>query len=121
MPIDTAVTTSADPAATAKWNVPIKDDPLRVSNTRGTIAFAAQSVPDTRTTQLFISLGNNQQLDAQNFAVFGKVVSGMDAVDHIYSGYGQKPDQDRIEKEGNAYLQQDFPSLDYIKTARIVQ
>ena len=110
---------AADPAVTAKWNVPIKDDTRRVSNTRGTIAFAAASAPDTRTTQLFISLGNNQQLDAQNFAVFGKVVSGMDAVDHIYSGYGQKPDQTRIEKEGNAYLQQDFPSLDYIKTVRI--
>jgi peptidyl-prolyl cis-trans isomerase A (cyclophilin A) len=110
---------AGDPKVNAKWNVPIKDDPVAISNTRGTLCFAAQQVPNTRTTQLFINLGNNQRLDAQGFAVFGKVVSGMDAVDHIYSGYGQKPDQDQIEKEGNTYLQQNFPSLDYIKTARI--
>jgi peptidyl-prolyl cis-trans isomerase A (cyclophilin A) len=110
---------AADPKVTAQWDVPIQDDPVVVSNTRGTICFAAASAPNTRTTQLFINLGNNQRLDAQGFAVFGTVTSGMDAVDHIYSGYGQKPDQTRIEKEGNAYLQQDFPSLDYIKTARI--
>jgi peptidyl-prolyl cis-trans isomerase A (cyclophilin A) len=112
---------AGDPKVNATWNVPIKDDPVLVSNTRGTLCFAAQKIPNTRTTQLFINLGNNQRLDAQGFAVFGKVVSGMDAVDHIYSGYGDNPDQPRIEKEGNAYLQQDFPSLDYIKTARIVQ
>jgi peptidyl-prolyl cis-trans isomerase A (cyclophilin A) len=110
---------AADPKVYEAWNVPIKDDPVLVSNTRGTLCFAAQSVPNTRATQLFINIGANQRLDAQGFAVFGKVVSGMDAVDHIYSGYGQKPDQGCIEKEGNSYLQQDFPSLDYIKTARI--
>jgi peptidyl-prolyl cis-trans isomerase A (cyclophilin A) len=110
---------AGDPKLYAKWNVPIQDDPVKVSNTRGTLCFAAASAPNTRTTQLFINLGDNQRLDAQGFAVFGKVVSGMDAVDHIYSGYGQKPDQEQIEKQGNAYLEQNFPSLDYIKTARI--
>lgn len=109
---------AADPAVTAKWDVQVQDDPVVVSNTRGTICFAT-SGPNTRTTQLFINLGNNQRLDAQGFAVFGTVTSGMDAVDHIYSGYGAKPDQNRIEKEGNVYLQQDFPSLDYIKSAQI--
>ena len=110
---------AGDPKVYAKWDVPIQDDPVLVSNTRGTLCFAAQSVPNTRTTQMFINLGNNQRLDAQGFAVFGKVVSGMDAVDHIYSGYGQRPDQGKIEQLGNAYLLQNFPSLDYIKTARI--
>ncbi len=109
---------AADPAVTAKWDVQIQDDPVLVSNTRGTLCFAT-SGPNTRTTQLFINLGSNQRLDAQGFAVFGKVVSGMDAVDHIYSGYGQKPDQGSIEKQGNVYLQQSFPSLDYIKSAGI--
>jgi hypothetical protein len=41
-------------------------------------------------------------------------------VDHIYSGYGETPDQDQIAAHGNAYLVKDFPKLDYIKTARIV-
>jgi peptidyl-prolyl cis-trans isomerase A (cyclophilin A) len=112
---------AGDPKVNADWDVPIQDDPVLVSNTRGTICFAATSSPNTRSTQLFINLGNNKRLDPQGFAVFGKVVSGMDSVDRIYSGYSDKPDQSRIEKEGNAYLGKDFPSLDYIKTARITE
>lgn len=112
---------AGDPKLNAAWDVPIKDDPVLVSNTRGTLCFAAESDPDTRTTQLFINLGNNQRLDAQRFAVFGKVVSGMDNVDHIYSGYGGNPQQDQIAKDGNAYLEKNFPSLDYIRTARITE
>ena len=46
--------------------------------------------------------------------------SGMSNVDHIYSGYGEVPDQDLIAAQGNAYLKKAFPKLDYIKTARIV-
>jgi peptidyl-prolyl cis-trans isomerase A (cyclophilin A) len=59
------------------------------------------------------------------FAPFGKVVSGMDIVDKIYSGYGegaprgQGPEQSRIQAEGNAYLLKSFPKMDYIKTATI--
>jgi hypothetical protein len=42
-------------------------------------------------------------------------------VDQIFSGYGETPDQTRIENEGNAYVEKDFPKLDYIKSASIVQ
>jgi peptidyl-prolyl cis-trans isomerase A (cyclophilin A) len=112
---------AGDPKLNAAWDVPIQDDPVLVSNTRGTLCFAAENNPNTRTTQLFINLGNNQRLDARRFAVFGKVVSGMDAVDHMYSGYGEKPQQEKITAEGNAYLEKNFPSLDYIKTATITQ
>jgi cyclophilin family peptidyl-prolyl cis-trans isomerase len=91
-----------------------------VSNKHGTLAFASAG-PNTRTTQLFINLVNNtDKLDPQHFSAFGSVVSGMDNVDQIYSGDGQKPEQPRIESEGNAYLEKEFPHLDYIKTARIV-
>ncbi len=95
--------------------------PCVASNVRGTVTFAAQDAPNTRTTQLFINLGDNERLDAKRFAVFGKVVSGMDYVEHIYSRDGQKPDQSLIEKDGNAYLEKEFPNLDYIRTARIAQ
>jgi peptidyl-prolyl cis-trans isomerase A (cyclophilin A) len=84
------------------------------------VAFAATGQPNSRTTHLFINLGDNGRLDAMGFAPIGHVSSGMDAVDHIYSGYGEQPDQAQIAGKGNAYLQKNFPQLDYIKTARIV-
>jgi cyclophilin family peptidyl-prolyl cis-trans isomerase len=112
---------AADPKLNADWDVPIQDDPVLTSNVRGTVTFAAAEDPNTRTTQLFINLGDNQRLDARRFAVFGKVVSGMDYVDRIYSGDGEKPQQSLIEKDGNAYLEKEFPNLDYIKTAHIAQ
>ncbi|HVY94007.1 MAG TPA: peptidylprolyl isomerase [Bryobacteraceae bacterium] len=110
---------AADPDTIWKWDQPIKDDPVLTSNRRGTITFATAG-PDTRTTQLFINLGNNQRLDAQHFSPFGKVVEGMDNVDAIYSGDGENPQQDSIKEKGNAYLQTEFPKLDYIKTARVI-
>jgi peptidyl-prolyl cis-trans isomerase A (cyclophilin A) len=112
---------AADPALTKVWNVPIQDDPVKTSNVRGAVTFAATGEPNSRTTQLFINFGDNGRLDSQRFAPFGKVVSGMENVDQIYAGDGERPDQSQIEAEGNAYLEKTFPRLDYIKTARIVQ
>jgi peptidyl-prolyl cis-trans isomerase A (cyclophilin A) len=110
---------AADPAMTAKWNSPpLMDDPVKQSNTVGTVTYATAG-PNTRTTQLFINLGDNQRLDGMGFAPFGKVTAGMDAVQNIYSGYGQTPQQPLIESQGNAYLQSQFPMLDYIKKATI--
>jgi cyclophilin family peptidyl-prolyl cis-trans isomerase len=111
---------AADPAVTKKWNVTIPDDPVKASNTRGTVAFAATSQPNSRTTQLFINLGDNAKLDSMGFAPIGHVTSGMDNVDKIYPLYGEAPDQEQITAQGNAYLKKNFPRLDYIKTARIV-
>ena len=44
----------------------------------------------------------------------------MGVVDRIYSGYGERPDQAQIAAQGNAYLEKEFPRLDYIRTARII-
>lgn len=112
---------AGDPKLNAAWDVPIEDDPVTQTNARGTVTFAAESEPNTRTTQLFINLADNAKLDSRRFAVFGKVVSGMDTVDHIYAEDREKPSQDMITKEGNAYLQREFPNLDYIKTARLAE
>jgi peptidyl-prolyl cis-trans isomerase A (cyclophilin A) len=115
-----------DPAVAAKWrDANITDDPVKGSNTRGTISFATAG-PGTRTTQLFINFGDNANLDGMGFSPFGKVTEGMDVVDKIYSGYGEGapggmgPDQGRVQSEGNAYLKKDFPNLDYIKSATVL-
>jgi cyclophilin family peptidyl-prolyl cis-trans isomerase len=106
----------------------IPRDPVKQSNTRGSLTFAMQggpSGPDTRTTQVFINFRDNSPLDDQGFASFGRVTKGMDVVDKIYSGYGEGapsgkgPDQSRVQSQGNAYLTKDFPKLDYIKKATI--
>jgi peptidyl-prolyl cis-trans isomerase A (cyclophilin A) len=112
---------AADPKVSAAWDVRIPDDPVKVTNARGTIAFAALGEPNSRSTHLFINYANNGGLDDKGFAPLGRVVSGMNHVDQIYSGYGERPDQSELRAEGNAYLQREFPELDYIKTARIVE
>ena len=109
-----------DPAVNRRWSDrPILDDPVIQSNKRGTIVFAT-SGPNTRGNQSFINYSDNARLDAMGFSPFGRVVEGMSAVDSIYAGYGETPDQARITTEGNAYLKRQFPRLDYIKSARIV-
>jgi peptidyl-prolyl cis-trans isomerase A (cyclophilin A) len=117
----------SDPAITSAWlNARIPDDPVRESNRRGYVTFATAG-PNTRTTQIFINFTNNGPLDSQGFAPFGQVISGMDVVDKLYSGYGEGaprgagPSQGTIQAQGNAYLTKDFPKLDYIKTAAITK
>jgi peptidyl-prolyl cis-trans isomerase A (cyclophilin A) len=115
-----------DPAISAKWrDANISDDPVKGSNTRGTITYAMAG-PNTRSTQFFINFADNTGLDGQDFAPFGKVVKGMDVVDKINGEYGEGapsgngPDQGRIQMEGNAYLKKDFPHLDYIKSVTVI-
>ncbi|MFI5310947.1 MAG: peptidylprolyl isomerase [Gemmatimonadales bacterium] len=104
----------------------IDDDSATRSNVRGTLSFAAGG-KNTRTTQLFISYGDNSRLDATGFAVVAQVVDGIAVVDALHKGYGegaprgQGPEQGRIGREGNAYLIKEFPLLDYIITARIAE
>jgi peptidyl-prolyl cis-trans isomerase A (cyclophilin A) len=115
-----------DPAVSEAWaRQCIPDDPVLRHNTRGAITFAF-GAPNTRTTQVFISYGMNSRLDASGFAPFGEVIQGMEAVDSLYSEYGDGPprgtgpDAVRLVKEGNAYLDRDFPRLDSIIRARVV-
>jgi peptidyl-prolyl cis-trans isomerase A (cyclophilin A) len=118
----------ADPAVSAKWaGARIPDDQSRVSNNRGTACFAMAG-PNTRTTQIFFNTGNNWILDMQGFAPFGVIVDSVAVIDGLYSDYGadspprgNAPDQGRLQLEGNAYLKANFPNLDYIKTARLIQ
>ena len=83
--------------------------------------FAATSLPNSRTTQVFINYGDNVNLDGMGFAPFGEVVEGMEIVDAINAEYGQNPDQGKIGERGNEYLIETFPDLDYIVTANIAE
>ena len=116
---------AADSAVTAKWRVAnLMDEPVKQSNRRATITYA-KGGPNSRTTQVFINLADNAQLDATGFSTFGAVSQGMEVVDQFYSGYGEGapngngPAQSSAESDGNAYLIRDFPKLDYIKKASI--
>jgi peptidyl-prolyl cis-trans isomerase A (cyclophilin A) len=117
---------AADPQVATAWReARIPDDPVEASNTRGRVTFATAG-PGTRTTQLFINYGDNSRLDGMGFSPIGEVVEGMDVVDALHAGYGEGaprgrgPDQGRIQREGNAYLESDFPELDWIRGAEIV-
>jgi peptidyl-prolyl cis-trans isomerase A (cyclophilin A) len=117
-----------DPQVTAAWRAaPIQDDSVRASNTRGMVTFAMTGQPNSRTTQVFISYRDNSNLDAMGFAPFGEVVEGMDVVDQLHSGYGEGapngsgPSQAQIQAQGNEYLGSEFPELDYIERATIVE
>lgn len=99
---------------------PLKDEPRKMSNEKGTLAFATAG-PNTRTTQMFINLvDNGPMLDPQGFAPFGKVTVGMDVVEKLLSGYGESSNvQGMIMDKGNDYLRVHFAELDSIISASI--
>jgi cyclophilin family peptidyl-prolyl cis-trans isomerase len=116
-----------DPSVAARWRAEaIPDDPVRESNTRGSVAYAMTG-PDTRTTQLFITLSDNSRLDREGFAPIGTVVEGMEVADRLYADYAEDPGggmrggkQGKMFTGGNAYLDRDFPLLDRLIRATVV-
>jgi peptidyl-prolyl cis-trans isomerase A (cyclophilin A) len=118
---------NGDPKTNKDWSeITIKDDPPRVPNKIGTVVFAMAG-PNSRTTQIFVNLGDNSgTLDPQGFTPFGEVIQGMENVFNIYGGYGDGPpggagpSQENIAIDGNPYLEEHFPKLDYIKTAKVI-
>lgn len=118
----------ADPKVAKAWrNANIPDDPVELSNKPGTVSFAMTGAPNSRTTQIFVNTVNNANLDGMRFAPFGRVVHGMEVFENLYSGYGEGapqgngPSQGRIQAEGNAYLEKEFPKLDRIKRMAILK
>ena len=116
---------NSDPKVTGLWSMArIPDDPPKQSNVKGTLSYAQEGA-GTRTTQLFFNLQDNKALDKDKFAPIGKVISGMEAVDRFYSGYGDwpprgnGPDPAKVQAEGNSYLEAKFPRLDVIRKATI--
>lgn len=113
---------SSDPAVSKAWETAtLKDEPMTKGNKRGYVAFAAAG-PNTRTTEIFINLKENPNLDKSfaPFAVLGQ--EDMKVVDTFYHGYrdisGQ--DQRKFMEQGKAYSDKTWPKLDRIIKATII-
>lgn len=118
-----------DPKIAKIWrDRTIPDEPRVLSNERGTIAFAF-AVKNGRAAQVFINLRDNREThDKEPFVPFGRVISGMEAVDAWYAGYGEDAGsgirsgrQGPIFEGGNAYLDREFPKLDSIRRATVIE
>ena len=117
---------NGNPKVSAVWlNSYIPADEVRQSNTTGRVSFAMGGKPDSRSAQFFINYVDNSYLDPMGFAPFGEVVEGFDSVQALHNGYGEGaprgkgPDQNKLDRGGNAYLKGAFPNLDYIVSATI--
>src|SRR5205814_10470780 len=109
----------------------IPDDPFKASNVRGTVAFAFATA-NGRTTQVFFNQRDNSSThdagrpaDGNPFVPFGRIVEGLEVAANLTNEYGEGPGgiraghQDAFFDGGNAWLLQQFPRLDYIRTATI--
>jgi peptidyl-prolyl cis-trans isomerase A (cyclophilin A) len=116
---------TGDPEINKVWRgARIIDDTRKQTNERGYVSFAAGG-PNTRTTQVFINMKDNAALD--HLVPFGRVTSGMNTIEKLYDDYGdgppngKGPEQAKIQLEGNEYLTKNYPKLDYIKTATLIE
>ena len=117
------------PEVAKAWqNTPIKDDkPAGKSNVPGTISFAQTGAPNSRSSQMFINLGDNGALDrgrngGAGFYPFGQVIKGKEVINKINVEYDENRGnvQGEFVNKGNAYIQNKFPRIDYIKRVTIV-
>jgi homoserine O-acetyltransferase len=117
---------NGEPAVAQAWRTrTFPDDPFTTSNVRGTVAFAF-AVPNGRTTQVFVNLRDNSAThDVEPFTPFGTVIAGLELLDVLNAEHGEGPGGIRAGKQdpyfsgGNAWLDREFPRLDYIKRATI--
>ncbi|QBZ98598.1 peptidylprolyl isomerase [Flavobacterium sangjuense] len=108
-----------------KFKVP--DEPVLKSNLKGYVSFARDG-KETRGNDLFINLKDNVRLDTvspkdvRGYPVLGYVTNGMDVVEKLYSGYGNKTMDvyDSLSANRKKYLQL-FPKMDSIKKAYIIK
>ena len=117
------------PEVAKAWqNAPIKDDKYNNrSNVPGTLSFAQTGRPNSRSSQMFVNLGNNNFLDrgrngGAGFYPFGHVVKGKEVIKKINVEYGENKGnvQGEFVSKGNAYIQNKFPNIDYIKRVTII-
>lgn len=111
-----------------QWNtIKVRDEKVIQGNQRGTLSFA-RGGGESRTTDLFINLGDNSRLDTldynevKGFPSFGEVVNGMSVVDSLYNGYGDKTmsSVDLMYKDKASFLKK-YPKLDFISKVYLLK
>ncbi len=109
-----------------QWkSVVIPDEKVLQSNKRGTIAFARFG-KDSRDVEVFINVVDNAVIDTlgfegvKGFPILGIVTKGMETVDQLYSGYGEKTMTDSGLYTNRALFYQTYPKLDVIKKAYLL-
>jgi cyclophilin family peptidyl-prolyl cis-trans isomerase len=118
---------NGDPKVSNAWRaLTFPDDPRIESNARGTVAFAF-SVPNGRTTQVFINLRDNRATHDAEFVPFGRILKGIEVADSLNSEYDESAGggirggkQGPLFEKGNSYLQKHFPRLDSIVRATVI-
>jgi len=118
---------SGKPEISVDWfEATIRDEPVRQKNLEGTVTFAKTQQAHSRTTQIFVNLGDNSSLDMRGFSPFGRVVEGMAVIEGMMPtseadplGMNRKPDQGMIKGLGNRYLDSTFPKLCRIRSAKV--
>jgi peptidyl-prolyl cis-trans isomerase A (cyclophilin A) len=116
-----------NPEITAAWNESrIRDDQRKQSNARGTIALAMDG-PNSRSTQVVISLRDNKErLDKVGVPPMGKVIDGMKVVDSLNKEYGEKPrngkgpDPAELIINGNSLLKKSYLRLDLVTAVTLL-
>ena len=118
---------NGDPYVNQAWKTEfLVDDPVTHSNTKGRLTFA-KGGRHSRTTEVFVNLKDNVQLDDEGFAPFGEIVEGLEVAERFHAAYGDGPPrgegpyQAMVEARGNAYLDQEFPELTRIVRAALVE
>ena len=106
----------------------IKDDPNKGLGIKKHYVSFAGGGPNTRSSQIFIAFEDLDFLGKEPWETpFGKVIVGQDTLDNLYKEYGdippfgEGPDQQEIFREGNAYVREFFPHIDFIQSCSMLE
>jgi len=110
---------SADPLLNKEWGEKtINDEPVKQGNQAWYVAFGKTSLPNSRSTHIFINLSDNSDLDPQGFACFAQVTEGKDVAQNLFRC--EYTDQPGLAAEGGlAKFKQMYPYADYITKAYV--
>ena len=119
---------NTDTTVFKKWaTYKLPDEPVVQSNLRGYMSYA-RSGKETRGSTIFINLVDNKRLDTivaggvKGYPPIGKVITGMQVVDSLYSGYGGSTMAKYVslQKYPELFMKQ-FPKLDRINKAYLIK